>query len=62
MTEEPYQLGNPIQFVLTLSKEITMANDVNIRSHGQVVRIDQHNGTTGIAAQIERYEFLPIAA
>jgi len=50
--------GTPIEFVLTLPKEITMAGDVHIRCFGQVVRVDDHDGRCGIAARIERYEFL----
>jgi hypothetical protein len=51
--------GTPIEFVLTLPKEITMAGDVQIRCYGQVVRVDDQNGRRGVAARIERYEFLP---
>jgi len=54
--------GTPIEFVLTLPKEITMAGDVRIRCFGQVVRVDDHNGRRGVAARIERYEFLPTPA
>jgi hypothetical protein len=36
---------------------------VNIRCHGKVVRVESvENGRTGIAARIERYEFVPIRA
>ena len=51
--------GAAIEFVLTLPKEITMAGDVHIRCFGQVVRVDDHDGRRGVAARIERYEFLP---
>jgi hypothetical protein len=54
--------GTAIEFVLTLPKEITMAGDVHIRCYGQVVRVDDHNGRRGVAARIERYEFLPAPA
>lgn len=54
--------GTPIEFVLTLPKEITMAGDVQIRCQGRVVRVDVHNGRRGVAARIERYEFLPAPA
>ena len=57
-----YDLGNQIEFVLTLPKEITLAGDVNIRCQGQVVRVELHDTSSGIAARIERYEFLPTAA
>lgn len=57
-----YDVGNEIEFVLTLPKEITQAGDVHIRCYGQVVRVDVLNGHRGVAARIERYEFLPAAA
>jgi hypothetical protein len=52
-----------IEFVLTLPKEITLAGDVLIRCYGRVVRVERHNSRCGVAAKIERYEFLngPIA-
>lgn len=53
--------GASIEFVLTLPKEITMAGDVRIRCYGQVVRVEETNGRRGVAARIERYEFLPAA-
>ena len=37
--------------------------DVNIRCHGKVVRVEPtNNGKTGIAAKIDRYEFVPVRA
>ena len=54
--------GAEIEFVLTLPKEITLAGDVHIRCFGQVLRVEDHNGRRGIAARIERYEFLPAQA
>lgn len=54
--------GTPLEFVLTLPKEITMAGDVHIRCYGEVIRVDEQNGRLGVAARIERYEFLPAPA
>jgi PilZ domain len=62
LIEANYDVGNEIEFVLTLPKEITQAGDVHIRCYGQVVRVDVLNGHRGVAARIERYEFLPAAA
>jgi hypothetical protein len=59
LSESDYEAGNQIEFVLTLPKEITMAGDVNIRCFGQVVRVEPHKSRSGVAARIERYEFLP---
>jgi len=53
------QAGSEIEFVLTLPKEITLAGDVHIHCHGSVVRVDDLDGRRGIAARIERYEYLP---
>jgi hypothetical protein len=53
------EVGAHIDFVLTLPKKITMATDVRILCAGSVVRVEQRDHQTGMAAQIERYEFLP---
>ncbi len=62
LIDAPFQPSTEIEFVLTLPKEITLAGDVYIRCFGQVVRVEAHNGRRGIAARIERYEFLPAPA
>ncbi len=62
LIEGKLEPGVSIEFVLTLPREITMAGDVYIRCHGQVVRVDDHNGRRGVAARIERYEFLAAPA
>ena len=53
------EVGSQIDFVLTLPKKITLATDVHIRCTGLILRVEPHEGRTGVAAQIERYEFLP---
>lgn len=57
-----YDPGNNIEFILTLPREITMAGDVHIRCYAEIVRVEPHNGRKGIAARIDRYEFLPASA
>jgi PilZ domain len=59
LIEANLESGNSIEFVLTLPQQITLAGDVNIRCYARVLRVDTHNGRRGVAAQIERYEFLP---
>jgi hypothetical protein len=59
LADASFEAGTPIEFVLTLPKEITMAGDVHIRCFGRVVRVEDLDGRRGIAARIERYEFLP---
>jgi hypothetical protein len=62
LSDAEYRAGARIEFVLTLPKEVTLVGDVNIRCYGEVVRVEPQNGNHGIAARIERYEFLPTAA
>jgi hypothetical protein len=59
MTDSGVEVGSQIEFVLTLPKQITLATDVHIHCNGIVVRVEPLGGRTGVAAQIERYEFLP---
>ncbi|MGC1383864.1 MAG: PilZ domain-containing protein [Candidatus Acidiferrales bacterium] len=54
--------GAPIEFVLTLPQQITLAGDVHIRCYAKVLRVEPHNGRRGVAARIDRYEFLPATA
>ena len=59
LAEAQFKLGSAIEFVITLPEQVTRSGDVNIRCHGQVVRTEPtQNGKMGIAAKIERYEFL----
>lgn len=62
MIEASVETGSSIEFVLTLPQQITLAGDVNIRCYARVLRVDAKNGRRGVAARIERYEFLPATA
>lgn len=62
LIEAPVENGSPIEFVLTLPQQITLAGDVHIRCYARVLRVEPVNGRRGIAARIDRYEFLPPAA
>ncbi len=63
LTESPFDYGTEIDFVLTLPEQMIPAGDVNIRCHGRVVRVEPNDsGRTGIAAKIDRYEFVPLRA
>ena len=59
VADHDFDIGSHIDFVLTLPKEITLATDVHIRCEGQIVRTEAQKGRTGMAARIERYEFMP---
>jgi len=57
----PLDIGTPLEFVLTLPEEITRGSAVQIKCVGKVVRVDRGNkdaASIGVAATIERYEFL----
>ena len=58
----PLQADSSIEFVLTLPQQITLAGDVHIRCYARVLRVDSVAGRQGVAARIERYEFLPASA
>jgi PilZ domain len=63
LTAANFEIGNEIEFVITLPQQVTQSGDVNIRCLGEVVRIEPtENGKVGIAAKIARYEFMPAAA
>jgi len=63
LADAKLKIGSEIDFVITLPEQVTQSNDVNIRCQGQIVRVEStENGRVGIAARIDRYEFLPAAA
>src|ERR1700685_2127186 len=60
LAEEVSEVGNKIEFVITLPQQIAQTGDVDIRCRGQIVRVEPvSNGRLGVGAKIERYEFLP---
>jgi hypothetical protein len=59
IAEGGYKAGARLEFILTLPKEVTLAGDVHIRCFARIVRVDSKDGGLGVAARIERYEFLP---
>ena len=51
--------GSPLEIVMTLPHELTQAGPVRVRCLGRVLRSSpEHSGDVGVAAAIERYEFL----
>lgn len=58
--DREFPIGSPVEFELTLPKEITLADDVRIRCSGRIIRIETPNSQNrwGVAAQIDNYEFL----
>ena len=63
LSEANFEGGAEIDFIITLPQQMISAGDVNIRCHGQVVRVEStDNGRMGVAARIDRYEFVPMRA
>jgi PilZ domain len=51
--------GSPVEIILTLPHEITLAGPVRVRCLGRVHRTEEDgSGSSGIVAEIQRYEFL----
>jgi len=60
---EKFEAGREIAFIITLPKDMLKSSDVKIRCRGMVVRVDEGpNGKTGIAAKIDRYDFIATSA
>ncbi len=58
-TDSSIAEGSAIEFTLTLPPEITLTESIRVHCKGKVVRVEpQSPGRVGIAAMIERYEFL----
>jgi hypothetical protein len=63
LAETKFPIGGEIEFVITLPERVTQSNDVNIRCLGHIVRVEPtSNGLLGVAAKIDRYEFMPAEA
>jgi PilZ domain len=51
--------GSPVEIVMTLPHELTQAGPVRVRCLGRILRTNPESiGRVGVAAAIERYEFL----
>ena len=51
--------GSPVEILLTLPHEITLAGPVRVRCLGRVMRNeDREPSHIGVVAEIERYEFV----
>jgi hypothetical protein len=64
-TQEPKQVGSPVEFEITLPPEVTGGKeDVVIQCRGRVVRTDEPNASAGsgenrgVACVIDSYEFV----
>ncbi|HSK43038.1 MAG TPA: PilZ domain-containing protein [Candidatus Binatia bacterium] len=50
--------GAPIEFVMTLPAEITLADPIRVRCTGKILRVDQAGQGQGVAVTIEKYDFV----
>lgn len=50
--------GAPIEFVMTLPPEITLAESIRVRCTGKILRVDQAAEQQGVAVAIEKYDFM----
>ena len=56
---EPLESGSLLEFVITLPDELSIAGPVRLLCKGKVTRVEQQEESlVGVAATIERYEFL----
>jgi hypothetical protein len=63
LADAKFEPGTEIDFVLMLPQHISGNGDVSIRCQGQIIRVEPtDNGRMGIAAKINRYEFLNAAS
>lgn len=62
MMEAPPEEGSTVEIVLTLPQQITLAGEVRIRCAARILRVEARDELRGVAASIDRYEFLPAAA
>jgi hypothetical protein len=57
---EGLQDGTPVEVEMTLPNQITLAGPVRVRCMGRIQRCEPAPGAkSGMAAAIEKYEFLP---
>lgn len=50
--------GASIEFLMTLPREITLAEPIRVRCSGRVLRHENKDRRQGIAVSIEKYDFL----
>jgi hypothetical protein len=60
-TDFPVAEGDAIEIMLVMPAEITLAEDMSVRCHARVVRLqhDRESGKPAVAVKIDHYEFLP---
>jgi PilZ domain len=62
LMDAPPEQGSSVEIVLTLPQQITLAGEVRIRCAARILRVEEREHIRGVAACIDRYEFMPAAA
>ncbi|MBZ5703683.1 MAG: PilZ domain-containing protein [Acidobacteriia bacterium] len=57
---QKFAVGSEIEFIITLPQQVRQSGNVHIRCRGQIVRVEDVSNRKGVAAKIDRYEFLPV--
>ncbi len=50
--------GSPIEFVMTLPTEVTLAEPIRVRCTGRVLRVTRAEQEQGVAVAIDKYDFV----
>ncbi len=50
--------GAAIEFVMTLPREVTLAEPIRVRCIGKVLRVEKAEQEQGVAVAIDKYEFV----
>jgi hypothetical protein len=50
--------GAPIEFVMTLPTEVTLAAPIRVRCTGKVLRVTRAEQEQGVAVAIDKYDFV----
>ena len=58
-TDARFRAGSDIEVVLMLPRELGLEFSQMVCCHGKIVRVEEHDGQYGIAAQIEKIEGMP---
>ena len=56
--ETEIKIDAPIEFVMILPREVTLADPIRVRCIGKVLRVDKRDQEQGVAVAIEKYEFI----
>lgn len=51
--------GQTVELTFTMPSEITLAENMRVRARGRVLRSSLASGSTGIAVQLDSYQYLP---